>query len=102
MKALRNPRLTFVLGVVIALVTVWCNAVPTRVDAEGMSEATGGGCFDYCVNDDSADCSGCEDEYNDCYWEEGDNNKVCKKYTEFKGCRSTGCTQTTQKSCQSF
>lgn len=105
MKVLINPRLTFVLGVVIALVTVWCNAVPTRVDAEGMSEATGG-CMSYCENYDD-DCDGCDHEYDDCYFEEGDNNKVCKKYTLFNGCRSsTSCDDypdgVEQKSCQTF
>jgi len=101
MKILINPRLTFALGVVLALVTVWCNAVPTRVDAEGMSEATGG--CDKCVNYDP-DCDGCDDEYNYCYFQEGDNNKVCEEYTLFKGCRSTDCDpqNVTQKSCQTF
>lgn len=101
MKILINPRLTFALGVVIALVTVWCNAVPTRVDAEGMSEATGG-CFNYYVNYDN-DCDGCDEETDDCYYKEGDNSKTCKKYSEFSGCNDWSCTEKPYlKSCQSF
>jgi hypothetical protein len=46
----KKSALTFGLGLVLALVTVWCNADPTRVNAEEMSEVTGGG-YEKCVTD---------------------------------------------------
>ena len=101
-KVLRNPRLTFVLGLVLALITVWCNAVPTRVDAEEMSEVTGG-CYEKCQTDPDTYCQDCTDRFDDCTYHLGDNDQECvDQWPESKPCTSTACKDknTTDEECE--